>query len=45
MLCMLLGLSVALTGEGTGAGGYADKFNMQSITVPAIAFAAAAVSS
>ena len=45
MLCMLLGPSVALTGEGTGAGGYADKFNMQSITVPAIAFAAAVVSS
>ena len=42
---MLLGPSVALTGEGTGAGSYADKFNMQSITVPTIAFAAAVVSS
>lgn len=45
MLCMLLGPSVALTGEGTGAGGYADKFNMRSITIPAIAFSAAIVSS
>jgi hypothetical protein len=44
MLSILLGPSVAETGEGSGAGGYADKFNMRSITVPAIAFAAAAVS-
>lgn len=45
MLCILLGPTVAETGEGSGAGGYADKFNMRSITVPAIAFGAAAVSS
>lgn len=44
MLSILLGPSVAETGEGSGAGGYADKFNIRSITVPAIAFAAAAVS-
>ena len=41
---MLLGPSVAVTGEGSGAGGYADKFNMRSITVPTLAFAAAVVS-
>ena len=43
MSCILLGPSVALTGEGSSAGGYADKFNMWSITIPTIAFAAAAV--
>lgn len=45
MLCILLGPSVVVTGEGTGAGGYADKINMRTITVPTIAFAAAVVSS
>lgn len=44
MLSILLGPAVAETGEGSGAGGYADLFNMRSITVPAIAFGAAAVS-
>jgi len=43
MLSILLGPAVAETGEGSGAGGYADKFNMRSITVPAIAFAATIV--
>ena len=43
MLCILLGPCVAGKGEGSGAGGYADKFNMRTITVPAIAFAAAVV--
>lgn len=43
MLCVLLGPTVAETGEGSGAGGYADKFNMRSITIPAIAFGAAIV--
>jgi len=45
MLAILLGPAVAETGEGSGAGGYADLFNMRSITIPAIAFAAAMVSS
>jgi hypothetical protein len=45
MLSILLGPSVAQTGVGSGAVGYADKFNMRSITIPTIAFAAAIVSS
>jgi len=44
MLSILLAPAVAETGEGSGAGGYADKFNMRSITVPAVAFGAAVVS-
>ena len=44
MLSILLGPGVAQTGEGSGAGGYADLFNMRTITVPAIAFGAAVVS-
>ena len=44
VLSILLRPSVAETGEGSGAGGYVDKFNMQSITVPTVAFAAAVVS-
>lgn len=43
-MAILLGPAVAQTGEGSGAGGYADKFNMRSITVPTIAFGAAIVS-
>jgi len=42
MLCILLGPSVAQSGEGSGAGGYADKFNIRSVTIPTIAFSAAA---
>jgi len=45
MLAVLLGPSVAEKGEGNGAGGYAEKFGMVSITVPAIAFMAVLVSS
>lgn len=45
MLAILLGPSVAQTGEGSGAGGYADKFGMRTITIPTIAFAAVLVSS
>ena len=45
MLAVLLGPSVAQTGEGNGAGGYAEKFGMVAITVPAIAFMAVIVSS
>jgi len=44
MLSILLGPAVAEKGEGSGAGGYADLFNMRSMTVPAIAFGAAIVS-
>lgn len=44
MLAVLLGPKVAEKGEGSGAGGYADKFGMQSITVPTIAFMAVLVS-
>ena len=44
MLSILLGPAVAQTGEGSGAGGYADLFNMRTFTVPAIAFGAAIVS-
>jgi len=40
-LAVLLGPAVAQTGEGNGAGGYADKFNMRSVTIPAIALMAA----
>lgn len=43
-LAVLLGPKVAEKGEGGGAGGYADKFGMQSITVPTIAFMAVLVS-
>ena len=43
MMSVLLGPKVAETGEGNGAGGYADRFNMRSITVPAIAFTAVLV--
>ena len=45
MSAVLLGPAVAETDEGSGAGGYADKFNMRSITVPTIAFTAVIVSS
>lgn len=44
VLCILLGPSVAHTGEGSGVGGYADRFRMRSITTPTIAFAATVVS-
>ena len=44
MLAVLFGPAVAETGEGSGAGGYVDKFNMRSITVPTIAFMAVLVS-
>ena len=43
MMAVLLGPKVAETGEGNGAGGYADRFNMRSITIPAIAFMAVLV--
>ena len=45
MLCVLLGPSVASSGEGSGAGGYAEKFGMRSVPIPAIAFIATIVSS
>ena len=38
MLAVLLGPTVVQTGEGSGAGSYADKFNMQSVTIATIAF-------
>ena len=44
MLAVLLGPKVAEKGEGSGVGGYADKFGMRSITVPTIAFMAVLVS-
>ena len=44
MLSVSIGPAVARTHEGSGAGGYANKFNMRSITVPTIAFVAAIVS-
>jgi len=43
MLSSLLGPAVAEMGEGSGAGGYADLFNMRSMTIPAVAFGAAIV--
>lgn len=43
MMSVLLGPKVAETGEGSGAGGYADRFGMRSVTVPAIAFMAVLV--
>ena len=45
MLAVLLGPSVAETGEGSGAGGYVEKFGMLSVTMPAITFMAVIVSS
>ena len=45
MLAVLLGPSVAQTGEGNGAGGYAEKFGMLSVTIPAVAFMAVIVGS
>ena len=44
MLAISFGPTVAETGEGSGTGGYVDKFNMHSITVPTIAFIAVLVS-
>lgn len=44
MMAILLGPSVAETGEGNGTGGYADTFNMCSITLPTIAFMAILIS-
>lgn len=45
MLSMLIGPSIAKSGEGSGSNGYADKFNMTTMTFPTIAFTAALVRS
>jgi len=41
---MLVGPAAACSGSrSSGAGGYADRFNLKTITIPLLAFAAIAV--